>query len=107
VTGYTEDEEKSFYIIHLGSNLVVNGEYLLTIPFTALVGQNRLSGLYLSSYQAEDGSIKYLATTQFQKDDAQRAFPCFDEPSTAFRATFNVTIGRKAVGFHRYKYKKI
>ncbi|CAL8096507.1 unnamed protein product [Orchesella dallaii] len=100
VTGHSVDEDRSFYVIHLGSNLEADGEYILTIPFTSLVATNRLSGLYLSTYQAEDGSTKNLATTQFQKDDAQRAFPCFDEPSTAFRATFNVTIGRKADGFH-------
>lgn len=101
MSGYSEDEDRSFYIIHLERNLIVDKEYLVTIPFTSLVAQNRLSGLYLSSYKKEDGSTKYLATTQFQKDDASQAFPCFDEPSSAFRATFNVKIGRKEADFHR------
>lgn len=72
----------------------------MTIPFTSKVATDRLDGLYLSSYKDENGATKYLATTQFQKDDASRAFPCFDEPSTAFRATFNVKVGRKEE-YHR------
>lgn len=49
-----------------------------------------MAGFYRSSYEGQDGSKKYLATSQMEPTDARRAFPCFDEP--ALKAQFTVTL---------------
>ncbi|KAJ3311847.1 Aminopeptidase 2 mitochondrial [Boothiomyces sp. JEL0838] len=49
-----------------------------------------LRSFYRSSYLAEDGSKKYIVTTQFQAADARRCFPCWDEPN--LKATFDVQL---------------
>ncbi|CAH8834823.1 unnamed protein product [Trichobilharzia szidati] len=52
----------------------------------------QLKGWYLSKY-LENGTYKYLATSQLQPTDARRVFPCWDEPG--FKAQFQVRIIRK------------
>jgi len=39
----------------------------------------RMAGFYRSGYTTDQGR-KYAAVTQFQENDARRAFPCFDHP---------------------------
>lgn len=51
---------------------------------------DKMAGFYRSSYQSEDGSTKYLATSQMEPTDARRAFPCFDEP--ALKAEYTITL---------------
>jgi aminopeptidase 2 len=51
---------------------------------------DKMAGFYRSSYQGEDGSTKYLATSQMEPTDARRAFPCFDEP--ALKAEYTITL---------------
>ncbi|KAL9119517.1 MAG: hypothetical protein Q9187_003933, partial [Circinaria calcarea] len=51
---------------------------------------DKMAGFYRSSYKDQDGSTRYLATTQMEPTDARRAFPCFDEP--ALKATYTVTL---------------
>lgn len=51
---------------------------------------DNMAGFYRSSYKGEDGSDKYIATTQMEPTDARRAFPCFDEP--ALKAEFTITL---------------
>ncbi|KAL0271364.1 UNVERIFIED_CONTAM: hypothetical protein PYX00_008473 [Menopon gallinae] len=47
-------------------------------------------GFYRSSYRTPKGERRWLLTTQFQPNDARKAFPCFDEPK--FKATYEMTI---------------
>ncbi|KAI9671537.1 MAG: Aminopeptidase 2 mitochondrial [Caeruleum heppii] len=62
----------------------------LTIAFTGHLN-DKMAGFYRSSYKdAQDGSKKYIATSQMEPTDARRAFPCFDEPS--LKATFDITL---------------
>lgn len=49
-----------------------------------------MAGFYRSSFKTDDGSEKYIATTQMEPTDARRAFPCFDEP--ALKAAFTITL---------------
>ncbi|KAK0093218.1 hypothetical protein PV326_014028 [Microctonus aethiopoides] len=53
---------------------------------------NKMMGFYRSSYEDDNGTVHWLASTQFQKYGARQAFPCFDEPS--FKAKFTVNIER-------------
>ncbi|RMG32882.1 MAG: M1 family peptidase [Methanobacteriota archaeon] len=48
---------------------------------------DKLVGLYRSKFISE-GKEKFVAVTQFQENDARRAFPCFDEPGK--KATFDI-----------------
>ncbi len=61
----------------------------LALEFTGILN-DKLHGFYRSTYTADDGSPRSLATTQFEAADARRAFPCWDEPD--FKATFEVTL---------------
>lgn len=70
-----------------------SGVYDLEMDYTSELEENQL-GFYRSQYTADDGTTRYLATTQFEAIDARRAFPCFDENS--FRAVFNVKITHDA-----------
>ena len=56
------------------------GEHVLALGWRGPISE-RLRGLYRSTRPGE----RY-ATTQFELNDARRAFPCFDEPE--FKATF-------------------
>ncbi|MDO8563000.1 MAG: M1 family metallopeptidase, partial [Candidatus Limnocylindria bacterium] len=60
------------------------GEHVLALGWRGPISE-RLRGLYRSTRPGE----RY-ATTQFEMNDARRAFPCFDEPE--FKATFAVEL---------------
>uniref|UniRef100_A0A7S2UHQ9 Aminopeptidase n=1 Tax=Attheya septentrionalis TaxID=420275 RepID=A0A7S2UHQ9_9STRA len=64
-------------------------EYCLTIDFMGILN-NDMRGLYRSMYKGLDGTMRTMATTQFEATDARRAFPCFDEP--ALKATFSLQV---------------
>ncbi|XP_021919323.1 endoplasmic reticulum aminopeptidase 1-like isoform X2 [Zootermopsis nevadensis] len=67
------------------------GHYVLNLRFQFRLSRE-LEGFYISSYHAEDGKTKYLATTHFEPTYARSAFPCFDEPQ--FKARFKMSIFR-------------
>lgn len=66
----------------------IKGEVTINFEFTGILNDN-LRGFYRSKYE-EVGKTKYLATTQFEAQDACQAFPCWDHPSA--KATFDITI---------------
>eukprot|EP00978_Attheya_sp_CCMP212_P007383 scaffold17146_cov50-Attheya_sp.AAC.3 len=71
------------------SNKEEGYEYCLTIDFMGILN-NDMRGLYRSMYKSLDGTMRTMATTQFEATDARRAFPCFDEP--ALKATFSLQV---------------
>uniref|UniRef100_A0A182VX16 Aminopeptidase n=1 Tax=Anopheles minimus TaxID=112268 RepID=A0A182VX16_9DIPT len=85
---YTEDVEREFTIFAI-RRAIAPAEYILRLDFE---GQLRTDddGFYMSSYRNENGTRRYLASTQFQAISARSAFPCLDEP--ALKATFSVEI---------------
>ncbi|XP_063596358.1 aminopeptidase N-like isoform X1 [Penaeus indicus] len=92
ITKHSYDNERQFYIAELGEDLVVGEKYVLSMEFEGYLN-DQLHGFYRSTYKAEDGSDRLIASTQFQPTDARRAFPCFDEPG--MKATFEVYLGRE------------
>ncbi|KAI9652074.1 MAG: Aminopeptidase 2 mitochondrial [Alyxoria varia] len=85
----TQDEEAQTTTFALTKTVPKGSKARLTIEFKGTLN-NQMAGFYRSSYTGEDGSKKYMATTQMEATDARRAIPCFDEP--ALKATFQVTL---------------
>ena len=71
-------------VVATAADELASGLYQLTAEFTA--GYNRNS---VGLYQIDLGEDHYLAT-QFEMQDARRAFPVFDEP--AFKIPFQMTL---------------
>nr|CAH8833067.1 unnamed protein product [Trichobilharzia regenti] len=85
------DKDAEWYHIQLKDALQPNASYKLIFgQFNSSLNYEPV-GFYLSRY-AENGTYKYLASTQFESTYARRVFPCWDEPG--FKAVFQVTIIR-------------
>ncbi|NOR16011.1 MAG: M1 family peptidase, partial [Candidatus Aminicenantes bacterium] len=85
VTHTSPDEEKQTFTLHLPS--AVAGEIKVLIEYKGFINDSML-GFYRSKYKDTAGKEKYLGVTQFEENEARKAFPCFDEP--ALKATFDI-----------------
>ncbi len=65
------------------------GAATLHVQFQGVLN-DKLCGFYASTYEADDGTTKVIATTQMESTDARRAFPCWDEPDA--KAVFGITL---------------
>ncbi|HUY07745.1 MAG TPA: M1 family aminopeptidase [Acidimicrobiales bacterium] len=65
------------------------GRYTLSCKFRGRLN-DKLCGLYKSTYVDNGGKLQTIATTQFEQTDARKAFPCFDEPDR--KAIFDITL---------------
>lgn len=83
------DADKQVTAITFKDTLPAGSKATLIQKFSGTLNDN-MAGFYRSSYNGEDGSKQYLATTQMEPTDARRAFPCFDEP--ALKAEFTITL---------------
>ncbi|EMC91137.1 hypothetical protein BAUCODRAFT_39278 [Baudoinia panamericana UAMH 10762] len=83
------DEDKQTTKIDFDQTIPGGSKAQLFLRFTGTLNDNMV-GFYRSSYKDQDGTQKWLGTTQFEATDARRALPCFDEP--ALKATFTVTL---------------
>ena len=91
IVGHGYDEQRQFYIIHLGEQLQVGTTITVGIGYTGNLNSD-LVGFYRSSYTDSTGEVHWLATTQFETTEARRAFPCLDEP--IMKAKFRVNLAR-------------
>ncbi|KAL8843539.1 MAG: hypothetical protein Q9170_000043 [Blastenia crenularia] len=83
---YNEDAQTT--TITFDRSISAGSHAQLTQTFTGQLN-DKMAGFYRSSYK-QDGTTKYLATTQMEPTDARRAFPCFDEP--ALKAEYTITL---------------
>ncbi|KAH8358639.1 hypothetical protein KR093_001496, partial [Drosophila rubida] len=89
VDKYELDTELEFLIVDLTEELLPETTITLGILFEGST-ENKLVGLYSSSYQTPAGQQRKIATTKFEPTYARQAFPCFDEPD--MKATFNISV---------------
>jgi len=80
------DPEKEILRVFLAE--CAGEEIELRIVYEGVIN-DRMAGLYRSSYRTEKG-IRWIAVSQFQESDARRVFPCLDHP--AQKATFDVEL---------------
>ncbi|KAG7211600.1 hypothetical protein KM043_010856 [Ampulex compressa] len=92
VSNIYRDDVTEKYTIVLVDTLAAGSEILIAFSYYGALNENMI-GFYKSSYVDENGTIKWLAATQFQTTHARHAFPCFDEPS--FKASFVISIQRE------------
>jgi tricorn protease interacting factor F2/3 len=83
---FVTDPEKERMTVLLPSEST--GRITLKIEYEGVIN-DKMAGFYRSRYTRE-GVRKVAAVTQFEENDARRAFPCFDHP--ARKATFDVAI---------------
>ncbi|KAH8851642.1 Aminopeptidase N [Schistosoma japonicum] len=86
------EEDLEWYRIELVHSLQPYTYYELRFGQFRSTLNDELKGWYLSKYM-ENGTYKYLATSQLQPTDARRVFPCWDEPG--FKAQFQVSLIRQ------------
>lgn len=65
------------------------GDYELRIRFAGTIN-DQLHGFYRSTFTDTDGVDRVVALTQFEANDARRAFPCWDEPE--YKAVFGIKL---------------
>ncbi|XP_068246618.1 uncharacterized protein [Palaemon carinicauda] len=92
IKGHSYDNLRQFYVANLSEPLQAGKKYVLSMEFEGYLN-DKLYGLYRSTYTTSEGKKVLLASTQFQPTDARRAFPCLDEPG--LKATFDVYLGRE------------
>jgi len=82
------DEKKELLTVCFPTKIAPQ-EANLDFTFTADLN-DILRGFYRSSYKDKNGSVKYLASTQFESTFARMAFPCWDEPM--YKACFDISL---------------
>jgi len=85
VTPHPDTERVTFAV----ATTLQPGRYQLQVTFAGRL-DDRLRGVYRSTFTDPQGAEQHLVVTQFEATDARRAFPCWDEP--AFKATFAITL---------------
>ena len=83
------DAKRQTVLLKFDEQLKANSKATLSMAYQGTLN-DIMAGFYRSSYIAEDGSKKWIATTQMEPTDCRRALPCWDEP--ALKATWDIEI---------------
>ncbi|MEM9655702.1 MAG: M1 family peptidase, partial [Actinomycetota bacterium] len=89
--GHRIDQEHERLFLDPGQTLRP-GAFTIRISFSGKFN-DKLVGLYSSSFTGEDGSQHKLATTQFEATHARWCFPCWDEPEFKARFALSLLVG--------------
>jgi puromycin-sensitive aminopeptidase len=81
------DQKKELVLLSF-KNYLKKGKAKIGVSFRGILN-DKMRGFYLSKYHL-DGKEEFLATTQFEANDARRAIPSFDEPNK--KAVFKISI---------------
>ncbi|KAL6427644.1 hypothetical protein ACFW04_008841 [Cataglyphis niger] len=81
---------KSWYIIHLEQMLKNGSACEVAITYSGNLTTNETIGLYKSAYMDTMGQKHPFVATYLQLDNAQKMFPCMDEPP--YKATFKLKV---------------
>ncbi|XP_067625622.1 membrane alanyl aminopeptidase-like isoform X2 [Eurosta solidaginis] len=76
---------------NLTTELVAGKTYFLHFVYNGSMNDDMI-GFYRSYYVDSNNVTRWIGATQFEANEASRAFPSFDEPK--FKATFDLTIRR-------------
>ncbi|XP_065075493.1 aminopeptidase A-like isoform X2 [Ochlerotatus camptorhynchus] len=87
--GSSEDKDKDFLTLRASQNLQPGFITKVTIEFTGQM-EDKIVGLYSSSYKGENNTSIKIATSKFEPTFARQAFPCFDEPQ--LKATYAIRL---------------
>jgi aminopeptidase N len=82
--------KKSWYIIHLEQMMKNGSACEVDITYFGNLTTNETTGLYKSAYMDSDGRKHPFIATYLQLDNAQKMFPCMDEPP--YKATFKLSV---------------
>ncbi|KAL6259505.1 hypothetical protein P5V15_009423 [Pogonomyrmex californicus] len=83
-------DRKSWYIIHLEQMLKNGSACEVDITYFGNLTTNETTGLYKSAYMDIEGRKHPFIATYLQLDNAQKMFPCMDEPP--YKATFKLSV---------------
>lgn len=93
---FSLEKTREFLIVNAERELSVSeNRYKLRIEFSGKM-DDKIIGLYSSSYLKPDGSKKTIATSKFEPTFARQSFPCFDEPD--MKAIYKVTLVAPTTG---------
>ena len=86
------DFERDAYSLSFVTPGLAEFDVLMAGRFMGEIRDQLEVGYYRDSYtDVTTGETKWMAVTQFQTNDARRAFPCIDEPNV--KATYAVRLG--------------
>jgi aminopeptidase N len=83
---FTVDPHKETLRIILPGSM--SGQIQLKVHYQGVIN-DKMAGFYRSHY-THQGKTKFIAVTQFEENDARRAFPCMDHP--AKKAVFDIDL---------------
>ena len=96
VNGHVYDFERELHHIMYNAPAKSSFDVRVEANYSGPILTNSKEGIFAFDYPDRDsgGSIRYVAATDFETNDARKAYPCIDEPE--FKATYQIRIGRNS-----------